>query len=50
MRQGSARQLLKRIGWVVRHPAKYDARFGFSTFQVLLLPVLVTAATFSTRG
>jgi hypothetical protein len=45
MRQGSLRQLLGQVGWVLRHPAKYVGRFGFGAFQMLFLPVLVTGTT-----
>ncbi|MFI5796839.1 hypothetical protein [Streptomyces sp. NPDC051677] len=45
MRQGFLRQLLGQVGWVLRHPATYVGRFGFGTFQVLFLPVLVIGTT-----
>ncbi|MEV6589835.1 hypothetical protein [Streptomyces acidicola] len=48
VRQRSRRQLLSQAGWVLRHPARYVARFGFGAFQVLFLPVLVTGATLAT--
>jgi hypothetical protein len=48
MRKGVLRQLLAQVGWVLRHPATYVGRFGFGTFQVLFLPVLVTGTTLTT--
>ena len=48
MRQRSLPQLLDQVGWVLRHPATYIGRFGFGTFQVLFLPVLVTGTTLTT--
>ncbi|MGW3848680.1 hypothetical protein [Streptomyces fagopyri] len=48
LRQGVLRQLLGQVGWVLRHPATYVGRFGFGTFQVLFLPVLVTGTTLTT--
>lgn len=48
MPQRSLRQLLGRVGWVLRHPVKYVGRFGFGAFQVLFLPVLVTGTTLTT--
>jgi hypothetical protein len=48
MRQRSLLQLLSQIGWVLQHPATYVSRFGFGTFQVLFLPVLVTSTTLTT--
>ncbi|MDX3308888.1 hypothetical protein P1S61_07185 [Streptomyces sp. ME08-AFT2] len=48
MRQRPLVQLLDQVGWVLRHPATYVGRFGFGTFQVLFLPVLVTGTTLTT--
>lgn len=45
MRQRLLLRLLGQVRWVLRHPATYVGRFGFGTFQVLLLPVLVTGTT-----
>ncbi|MET9085537.1 hypothetical protein ABZX77_27245 [Streptomyces sp. NPDC004237] len=47
-RQGSLRQRLGRGGRALRHPAKYVGRFGFGSFPVLFLPVLVTGRTLTT--
>ncbi|MET9448161.1 hypothetical protein [Streptomyces cinerochromogenes] len=48
MRQRPLVRLLDQVGWVLRHPATYVGRFGFGTFQVLFLPVLVTGTTLTT--
>lgn len=48
LRQRSLRQLLGRVGWVLRHPARYVGRFGFGAFQMLFLPALVTGALVTT--
>ncbi|MER6076994.1 hypothetical protein [Streptomyces sp. NPDC001833] len=45
VRQGFLRQQLGQVGRALRHPAKYVGRFGFGSFQVLFLPVLVTGTT-----
>ncbi|GGS15150.1 hypothetical protein GCM10010269_62960 [Streptomyces humidus] len=45
MRQRPLLRLLDQVGWVLRHPVTYVGRFGFGTFQVLFLPVLVTGTT-----
>lgn len=47
-RQRPLVRLLDQVGWVLRHPATYVGRFGFGTFQVLFLPVLVTGTTLTT--
>ncbi|MFF3919506.1 hypothetical protein ACFYZB_40005 [Streptomyces sp. NPDC001852] len=48
MRQRTLRQLLGQVAWMLHHPAKYLARFGFDAFQVLFLPVLVTGTAMTT--
>ncbi|GAB2328391.1 hypothetical protein STREPTOSP366_35700 [Streptomyces variabilis] len=48
MRQRSLLRLLGQVGWALGHPATYVGRFGFGTFQVLFLPVLVTGTTLTT--
>ncbi|MFF5496281.1 hypothetical protein [Streptomyces aquilus] len=48
MRHRLLLRLLDQVGWVLRHPATYVGRFGFGTFQVLFLPVLVTGTTLTT--
>jgi hypothetical protein len=42
------RHLLIQAGSVLRHPVKYVGRFGFGSFQLLFLPVLVTGAALTT--
>ncbi|MEW2300045.1 hypothetical protein AB0958_08690 [Streptomyces sp. NPDC006655] len=48
VRQGFLRQRLDQVGRALRHPAKYVGRFGFGSFQVLFLPVLVTGTALTT--
>ncbi|MGW7237035.1 hypothetical protein [Streptomyces sp. NPDC054804] len=39
---------MDQVGRALRHPAKYVGRFGFGSFQMLFLPVLVTGTALTT--